>query len=149
MVPSNYHKEYQKNEVSTSNQGKLVLMMYDGALKFTRMALQCMENQDLAGKGTYIRKTQDIVNELSLSLNMDQGGEISKRLESLYRFVLNQLTLANVKGDSDALETVLKILVPLREAWDQIFRSPLDPEPPDAPGPPAPPLDHKSFNARC
>ncbi|QPJ63058.1 MAG: flagellar export chaperone FliS [Candidatus Nitronauta litoralis] len=128
MGPSNFHKEYQKNAVATSNQGKLILMMYDGAIKFTRMALDSMDRNDLAGKGNNIRKTQDIINELSLALNMDKGGEISVKLESLYRYTINQLTLANVKADRDALQTVLKILVPLREAWNQIFTSPPEKE---------------------
>ncbi len=153
MVPSDYHKVYQKNAVATSNQGKLILMMYDGAIKFTTMAMESMDRNDLPGKGTSISKTQDIINELSLALNMDKGGEISVRLESLYRYIINQLTLANVKADRSALETVLKILVPLREAWDQIFHNPaatvpeLPQLPDDAPQPPAPP--QKRFNARC
>ncbi|MCA9485106.1 MAG: flagellar export chaperone FliS [Nitrospina sp.] len=154
MVPSDYHKVYQKNAVATSNQGKLILMMYDGAIKFTRMALEAMDRGDLSGKGINISKTQDIINELSLALNMDKGGEISVRLESLYRYTINQLTLANVKADRTALETVLKILVPLREAWDQIFSNPTATQAPDLPTvpedayqPPAPP--QKRFNARC
>ncbi len=145
MGPSNYHKEYNKNAVTTSNQGKLILMMYDGAIKFTRMALDSMDRNDLAGKGNNIRKTQDIINELSLALNMDKGGEISVKLESLYRYIINQLTLANVKADRGALETVLKIMVPLREAWNQIFTSSTEIESPAQPGttpnlnaPPAP-----------
>ncbi len=150
MAPSDYYKEYQKNEVSTSNQGKLVLMMYDGALKFTRLSLQYMDAGDIAGKSTYLRKAQDIVNELSLSLNMDKGGEIAQQLESLYRFVLNQMTLATIKNDRAALETVLKVLEPLREAWEQVFRS--GPEPsPDSPDSPPPPSSSggPSIKVRC
>ena len=121
MVPSRYHNEYKQNEISTSSQGKLILMMYEGAAKFTQMALTCMDEGDIAGKATYIRKTHDIVNELSVSLDMKKGGEVTARLETLYQFVLRQLTLANIKSDRKALESILKVLEPLQEAWSQLF----------------------------
>ncbi len=121
MVPSRYHNEYKQNQISTSSQGKLILMMYEGAAKFTKMAIKCMEEGDIAGKATYIRKTHDIINELSVSLDMKKGGEVCARLETLYQFILRQLTLANIKSDRAALESILKVLEPLQDAWSQIF----------------------------
>ncbi len=121
MVPSRYHNAYKHNEVSTSSQGKLILMMYEGASKFTTMALKCMDDGDIAGKATYIRKTHDIVNELSVSLDLKKGGEVAARLETLYQFILRQLTLANIKSDRAALESILKVLAPLYDAWKQLF----------------------------
>jgi flagellar protein FliS len=123
MVPSRYHNAYKHNEVSTSSQGKLILMMYEGASKFTTMALKCMDEGDIAGKATYIRKTHDIVNELSVSLDLKKGGEVAARLETLYQFILRQLTLANIKSDRQALESILKVLDPLYDAWKQLFDS--------------------------
>jgi len=121
MVPARYHNAYKQSEVSTSSQGKLILMMYEGAIKFTKMALQSMEKGDIAGKAKYIGKTHDIVNELSVSLNLKNGGEVTARLETLYQFILRQLTLANIKSDRKALESIIKVLEPLHEAWVQIF----------------------------
>lgn len=121
MVSSRYHKEYKYNQISTSSQGKLILMMYEGAVKFTMMALKSMDEGDIAGKATYIRKTHDIVNELSVSLDLKKGGEVTARLETLYQFILRQLTLANIKPDRKALESILKVLEPLHEAWSQLF----------------------------
>ncbi len=124
MVPSRHFKEYRYNEISTSSQGKLILMMYEGAAKFTKMALISMEKGDIASKGNHIQKAHDIINELSISLDMQKGGEVSLRLERLYQFMLGQLTLANIKSDAKALESVLKILTPLHDAWEQLFRPP-------------------------
>lgn len=121
MVSSRYHNEYKYNQISTSSQGKLILMMYEGAVKFTMMALKSMDEGDIAGKATYIRKTHDIVNELSVSLDLKKGGEVTARLETLYQFILRQLTLANIKPDREALESILKVLEPLQEAWSQLF----------------------------
>jgi len=95
--------------------------MYEGASKFTTMALKCMDDGDIAGKATYIRKTHDIVNELSVSLDLKKGGEVAARLETLYQFILRQLTLANIKSDRKALESILKVLAPLYDAWKQLF----------------------------
>ena len=121
MVAARYHNVYKQNEVSTSSQGKLILMMYEGAIKFTKMAPQSMDKGDIAGKAKYIGKIHDIVNELSVSLDLKNGGEVTARLETLYQFILRQLTLANIKSDRKALESILKVLEPLHDAWAQIF----------------------------
>jgi len=123
MVPARYHNAYKQNEISTSSQGKLILMMYEGAIKFTKMALQSMDTGDIAGKAKYIGKIHDIVNELSVSLDLKNGGEVTARLETLYQFVLRQLTLANIKSDREALESIIKVLEPLHDAWVQIFNN--------------------------
>ncbi|MBT3182884.1 MAG: flagellar export chaperone FliS [Nitrospina sp.] len=123
MGPSRYHNQYRKNEISTSSQGRLILMMYEGAIKFTTMALQSIEKGDIAGQGKYINKTHDIINELSLALDLKKGGEVAGRLESLYQFILSQLTLANIKSDQQALKTVINILGPLSEAWEQLYNA--------------------------
>jgi flagellar secretion chaperone FliS len=123
MVASRYHNQYRRNEISTSSQGRLIIMMYEGAIKFTSMALHSIEKGDIAGQGKYITKTHDIINELSLALDLKKGGEVAMRLESLYQYMLSQLTLANIKSDKKALETVIKILGPLAEAWEQLFQA--------------------------
>ena len=123
MVPSKYHNQYRKNQISTSGQGHLILMMYEGAIKFTKLALESMDKDDLAGQGKYIQKAHDIVNELSLSLDFKKGGDVAPRLESLYQFTLSQLTLANIKSEKKPLQTVLNILNPLLEAWNQLYEA--------------------------
>jgi len=123
MGPSQYHNQYRRNEISTSSQGRLIIMMYEGAIKFTTMAIQSIDKGDIAGQGKYINKTHDIINELSLALDLKKGGEVALRLESLYQYMLSQLTLANIKSDRKSLETVIKILAPLAEAWEQLFHA--------------------------
>ena len=121
MVPSRYHDQYRKTQISTSSQGRLILMMYEGAIKFTSLAVESMAKGDVANQGKYIQKAHDIVNELSLALDFKKGGDVAPRLESLYQFALSQLTLANIKSDKKPLQAVLKILTPLLEAWTQLY----------------------------
>jgi flagellar protein FliS len=121
MGPSRYHDQYRKNQISTSSQGRLILMMYEGAIRFVSLALESMEKGDIANQGKYIQKAHDIINELSLALDFKKGGEVAPRLESLYQFALSQLTLANIKSEKKPLQSVLKILNPLLEAWTQLY----------------------------
>ena len=123
MFPHKYHNQYRKNQISTSGQGYLILMMYEGAIKFTKLALESMAKDDLANQGKHIQKAHDIINELSLALDFKKGGDVAPRLESLYQFVLSQLTLANIKSDKKSLQTVLNILNPLLEGWTKLYEA--------------------------
>ncbi len=125
-------RHYHDNEISTSNQGRLILMMYDGALQAVRRAMECMDQNDLAGKGQHILKAQDIVNELSLALDMKEGGSVAQTLDQLYQFVLNQLLQANISHEKIYLESIVKVLTPLQEAWKQLVKAPTVPEEPAA-----------------
>ena len=121
MVPDRFRKEYRRNEIATSSQGKLIIMMYEGALKFVNLAIDGVDNKDLSKKGSYINKAHDIINALSFALDMKKGGEVAQKLETLYQFVLHQLTLANIKSDRKALESVVNVLTPLMEAWKELL----------------------------
>ena len=143
MDPTKIFKNYEHTGISTSSQGKLILLMYEGAAKFTKMAMNCMDNGDIAGKGKNINKANDIINELSVSLDMQKGGEVSTRLESLYQFMLSQLTLANIKSERKALESVLRVLLPLQDAWEQLYRPTADnPVPPES-------MPSKGVSSKC
>jgi len=124
MAPQTGLHSYHTNGISTSSQGQLILMMYDGALQAVNQSIQCMSQKDVAGQSKYILKAQDIINELSLALDIKQGGEVAKTLEQLYQFVLNQLIQANITSDKMYLESVIKVLSPLRDAWSRISESP-------------------------
>ena len=121
MVPHRFHNQYRHNEIATSSQGKLIIMMYEGALKFVTLAIEGIDTKDLSKKGTYINKTHDIINELSCALDMNKGGDVAHKLESLYQFILHQLTLANIKSDRKALESIVNVLTPLKEAWEELL----------------------------
>lgn len=120
MTTANLYKAYRQTQITTASQANLILMMYEGAMRFTRQALDSLDAQDPAGMVRNIQKVRDIVNELSLSLDISQGGEAAARLESLYQFTLSQLTLANIKTDRAPLEAVLRVLTPLTSAWQTV-----------------------------
>lgn len=115
---------YLHTKVITTTQGDLVVMLYDGAIKFLNRALGHLEAGDMAQKGIAISKALDIINELDSSLSMEQGGSISENLHSLYLFCTNHLVMANLKKDPERIGHVIKILTGLRSAYAEILTLP-------------------------
>ena len=144
MAPHHGLRSYQTNDIATASQAQLILMLYDGALQAVNKAMQCMDQKDVAGQSTHILKAQDIINELSLALDLKKGGDLSKTLEQLYQFVLNQLLQANIASEKIYLESIVKVMSPLRDAWSRLAETAPEPSAPPEPGPPG-----IRFAARC
>ncbi|MBQ9452383.1 MAG: flagellar export chaperone FliS [Desulfovibrio sp.] len=115
---------YFQTNVSTTDQGRLLLMLYDGALKFIQQARVKMLAKDFAAKGILISKVIDIINELSSSLNLDKGGSLAENLNNLYLLCTARLLRANLKMDLESLDSVESILSGLRGAYAQIIDTP-------------------------
>lgn len=111
---------YQENSVTTQSKGKLVVMLYDGAIKFLRMAIRELETQNYEAKSKYLNKAEDIINELNSVLDMDTGGEVATNLRSLYMFMIRHLHEANIKQDPGKIEEVIKLLEELNQSWKVI-----------------------------
>src|ERR1700733_6273734 len=93
-------QKYKQTSVTSASREKLLLMMYEGAIKYTKKAVVACETKNIFERGLKIGKAYDIIMELNNTLNFDVGGEIAKNLEQLYNFMTDQLTKANVTGDS-------------------------------------------------
>lgn len=115
---------YFKTNVSTTDQGHLLIMLYDGALKFLQQAREKILARDFAAKGILISKVIDIINELAGSLNMEKGGSLATNLNNLYLLCTARLLQANLKMDLNALDSVVKILEGLRSAYAEILNRP-------------------------
>lgn len=109
--------QYQDTQITTATPEKILLMLYDGAINFTRIARERMEQGDVAGKAKFIGKGLAIVTELMNTLNHDVGGEISQRLEQLYIYIIDEYTAANVNNSVKSLDNALRILTILRDTW--------------------------------
>jgi flagellar secretion chaperone FliS len=120
LPEKNPFNEYKKTQITTANQGKLIVMLYDGAIKFLNIAIENMNPKTYDVANNNIIKAQDIITELLLSLNMKDGGEISQNLFNLYMYFKKALLDANIKKDAEMVRSVLKLLKELRDAWDKI-----------------------------
>lgn len=115
-------KSYKETQIKTANQGKLIVMLYDGAIKYLNLALDSMDETDkhYDAISNNIIKVQDIVTELMVSLDFEKGGEISKNLFSLYVFMNRQLLDANIQKNINPLNQVKSLLLELRSAWIEV-----------------------------
>ena len=129
-MPGSYDavNQYRKTAVNTASPLELVVMLYDGAIRFIDAGKIAMAKKDLENQNTNLQKAQKVINELITCLDMQRGGEIATNLFSIYNFVNNQLIEANINDREDLLDGAKSLLINLREAWitikDQLPASP-------------------------
>ena len=116
----NYHNAYKKASVNTLDQNKLIIMLYDGAIKNCSFAVEHMKSGEIEKVHNCLIKAKNIVTELMATLNMDQGGDIAKNLQSLYSYMFSQLIEANMEKKIEPIIIVIDLLKELRAAWVQI-----------------------------
>ena len=113
---------YQETTIATENKGRLIVMLYDGAIKFLKLAIKEMEARNFEEKGRYINKAQDIINELNTVLDMEAGGEIAVNLRKLYFFITRHLAKANSQNNPQLVQEVISLLEELNNGWKAITR---------------------------
>jgi flagellar protein FliS len=118
-----YFNRYQSNQVTTASPEQLLIMLYDGAIRFVRQATEAMATGERVRKLESISKAMGIVAELANTLDHEVGGEIAENLDALYHFMIRELTQANLKNDADKLKVVEGLLCDLRETWMQAIES--------------------------
>ncbi len=112
-----YVNQYQQNQIATASKEQILIMLYDGAIRFCRQANTAITEEDMAVKGKYIGKAMAIIAEFANSLDHKIGGAIADDLDGLYTFMLKELSLANVNSDQDKIEIVINLLMDLRQTW--------------------------------
>jgi flagellar secretion chaperone FliS len=120
MAMNNPYKAYENNAVTTASPGELTLMLYNGCLKFINLAKKGIEVKDIEMKNKNIQKTQKIIQELMVTLNMEF--EISKNMMSLYDYINRRLIEANIKNDSSILVEVEGLITDFRDTWKQVIQ---------------------------
>lgn len=108
---------YRQTQVQSRTPLELVVMLYDGALKFVSQARDAVERGDIPARRDAISRALDVVAELQNTLNMEAGGELAQRLDDLYAFVNGRLLLAAAENRVAPLDEATRILTTLRESW--------------------------------
>ncbi len=112
-----YMNQYQQNQVMTASQEQILIMLYDGAIRFCQHAIAACEAGRNGEKLGRISKAFAIITEFSNSLNHDIGGEIAADLDGLYQFMMRELNLARKDTSGKHLRTVTELLTGLRQTW--------------------------------
>ena len=120
-APKNPYTEYEAVQFNTAGQPQLILMTYDGAIRFTKEAKKRILAKDISGKGLCIDRAFAAIAELRNSLNLGEGRDVAQSLNNLYYYLTKQLSRANLDNATEPLDVVIEILTGLREAWNELF----------------------------
>ena len=116
--------EYLKTQISTADGVKLIVLLYEGAIKFLLTAQEGIQEKNVAKRHNNIYRVLDILVELRNALDFSQGGEIATSLNALYLFMEWHLTFANIQNDEQKIQEVINMLSSLKEAWETIAAKP-------------------------
>jgi flagellar protein FliS len=139
---TNPYKQYQKTQVVTASREKILLMLYEGAIRFTKQARVAMNDKKVAEKGKAISKATAILSELMATLDFKIGGQLAQDLENLYIFMIDKLIEANVHNKVECLDEVEKLLNTLYTAWKDVIENP---RPDGVPSPTLQPEEFKKY----
>lgn len=121
---TNPYSQYQKTQVTTASREKVLLMLYEGAIRFTKLAHAALKQKKIAEKGKYISKATAILSELMATLDFKAGGQLAIDLENLYVFMIDKLIEGNIQNNPDCLAQVEQLLMTLYEAWKDVIENP-------------------------
>ena len=123
MPNANAYANYKQTSIETATPEKLLLMLFDGGIKFLNLGMLAIEQKDYSSTNKWLVKVQDILFELMVSLDMDKGGEIASNLYKLYDFYRNEVIKANIAKDTKLLPPVLEFLRLYRDMWAEAART--------------------------
>lgn len=114
-----YLNHYQQNQIKTASAEQLLLMLYEGAIRFLKQARMAMADGDRVLKLEKVSRALAIITELSNTLDFEAGGQVAEDLDALYAFMARELLRSNIENDPAPIETVIDLLSELHGAWVQ------------------------------
>ncbi len=129
---------YKRVDIETASQGKLIVMLFNGAITRAEDAKRAIEDKDLPTRHNKLIGAQNIIAELRAALNMN-AGELSANLDQIYEYAHHLLVQANIKSDPRMIDESVKLLTSMRDTWQELFESVAVSE--SSTPPPAPPIN--------
>jgi flagellar protein FliS len=114
---TNHQNRYLENTVQTASPQQLLVLLCDGAIRFSKMGIAAMQQQNHADANKYLTKAQDIIMEFVITL--DQKSPLAEELLKLYDYFVNRLIEANIKKAVEPVEEILPFLIDLKDTWVQ------------------------------
>ena len=114
------YKNYNQTKIQTSDQLSLIILLYDGLSRFLRKGQRKIVEKDYEGAHHHLTRSRDIVNELLVTLRVEEGNKVAQNLRSLYVFMIGQIIEANLKKDAAMVDEVLTVAQNLRDGWTQL-----------------------------
>jgi flagellar secretion chaperone FliS len=120
--PNSRSSVYEETSVNTASPTKLVVMLYEGAIRFLTHAASDIRNRDLVSKGKSVNQALAIIQHLRLTLDTDKGQDIARELDRLYAYTLSRVLDGSSKLDAGAIEEAIEVLSNLLSAWEEVAR---------------------------
>ena len=116
-------QQYAETKIQTDSSGDLVVMLYQGCVKFLRLSKKSIEDKNYQNANEYLIRSQDIIMELLTTLDAEKGGEVAQNLAALYEYNYRRLIKANMDKDTEIIDEVENIMLELLEAWKEAVKS--------------------------
>ncbi|MBU3190707.1 flagellar export chaperone FliS [Clostridium bowmanii] len=118
----NAFNTYKSNSVNFASKDQLLLMLVDGAAKFSKIGRQAMVDKDVKKAHENIVKTQNIFYELMATLDVAKGGEWAESLMQVYDFIARRLTEANIKKSEEIMNEIIPLIEDVRDTWNEAYK---------------------------
>ena len=118
--PVKSYQAYYKTNVQTSDQLSLIIMLYDGMIRFMKKAVVRIEEGEIEEAHNYTVRAKEIISELIATLKVDAGGDIANNLKELYLYSFKKIVEANLNKDPVMIEEVIQLMDNLRQGWIQM-----------------------------
>jgi flagellar secretion chaperone FliS len=122
MQNANAYNAYKNNNVNYASKERLLLMLLDGSVNFSKIARQAIDDREVTKAHEYIIKTQNIFYELTYSLDVNLGGEWAKNLLKIYDFIICKLVEANIKKNVEIMNEVIPLIEDIRDTWEEAYK---------------------------
>jgi flagellar protein FliS len=119
---ANAFNTYKNNSVNFASKDQLLLMLVDGATKFSKIGRQAILDKDIKKAHENIVKTQNIFYELMATLDVAKGGEWAQNLMNIYDFITRRLTDANIKKSEEIMNEIIPLIEDVRDTWNEAYK---------------------------
>lgn len=120
MNPFNPYEKYKENNIMTASPGEMVVMLFEGCVKFLKLGRMAIEEKDIENANNNLKKAQNIVMELIQSLNFEY--EISHNLFKHYEYIYREIIQCNIHKDAERLEPIIKVMDEYAETWKEAVK---------------------------
>ncbi|MDT8716667.1 flagellar export chaperone FliS [Clostridium sp. 19966] len=117
MSANNPYSVYKSNSVNYASKEQLLLMLVDGAVKYSKIGRQALVDNDMVKAHKHLVTTQEIFAELMASLDLSKSGEWGKQLMMVYDFIHTKLVEANIKKSVEILDSIIPLIEDIRDTW--------------------------------
>jgi flagellar protein FliS len=118
----NAFNTYKNNSVNFASKDQLLLMLVDGAVKFSKIGRQAILDKDVKKAHENIVKTQNIFYELMATLDVSKGGQWAESLMQVYEFIVRRLADANIKKSEEIMDEIIPLIEDVRDTWNDAYK---------------------------